>query len=98
MSRWAFWRQRPPAPTAGAGSNAAPVRRWWQLNENDPLLDIIPTVLAWLLPSGAVVVGALGQFMLALVLLAIAFGVWLRLWRGRQKRRAMARAMGRTPR
>lgn len=92
MSRWAFWRKRPPAPTAGAASNAAPARRWWRLNENDPLLDIIPTVLAWLLPSGAVVVGALGQFMLALVLLTVAFGVWLRLWRSRKKRRAMGRA------
>jgi hypothetical protein len=50
--------------------------------------DALQWLLAWLLPSGAVVVGALGQFMLALVLLAIAFGVWLRLWRSRQRRRA----------
>ncbi|KRD21913.1 hypothetical protein ASE52_17440 [Acidovorax sp. Root275] len=49
------------------------------------------TILSWFLPGGAVVVGALGQFMLALVLLAIAFGVWLRLWRSRKKRRAVGR-------
>ena len=49
------------------------------------------TMLSWFLPGGAVVVGALGQFMLALVLLAIACGVWLRLWRGRKKRRAARR-------
>ena len=55
-------------------------------------LDALQVVLAWLLPSGAVVVGALGQFMLALVLLTVAFGVWLRLWRSRKKRRAMGRA------
>ncbi|CAN7154682.1 hypothetical protein LJR074_000092 [Acidovorax sp. LjRoot74] len=55
-------------------------------------LDALHIVLAWLLPSGAVVVGALGQFMLALVLLTVAFGVWLRLWRSRKKRRAMGRA------
>ncbi|MFN7152280.1 MAG: hypothetical protein ACK4OE_01215 [Acidovorax sp.] len=48
-------------------------------------------MLSWFLPGGAVVVGALGQFMLALVLLAIACGVWLRLWRGRKKRRAARR-------
>ncbi|WP_233195083.1 hypothetical protein [Acidovorax sp. 62] len=48
--------------------------------------------MAWLLPSSAVVVAALGQFMLALVLLAVAWGVWLRLWRSRKKRQAMARA------
>ncbi|WP_462386565.1 hypothetical protein [Acidovorax sp. Q11] len=56
-------------------------------------------MLSWFLPGGAVVVGALGQFMLALVLLMVAFGVWLRLWRSRKKRRAMGRAAGgRTPR
>ena len=49
-------------------------------------------VLAWLLPSSAVVVGALGQFMLALVLLAIGFGVWLRLWRSRKRRRVASRS------
>ncbi|MCO4095301.1 MAG: hypothetical protein HEQ37_18840 [Acidovorax sp.] len=95
MSRWAFWRQRPPA--AGAAQSPSPAMAPRPVALYLPL-DALQVVLAWLLPSGAVVVGALGQFMLALVLLAIAFGVWLRLWRGRQKRRAMARAMGRTPR
>jgi len=52
----------------------------------------LQVVLAWLLPSSAVVVGALGQFMLALVLLAVAFGVWLRLWRSRKRRRVASRS------
>ncbi|HTH10521.1 MAG TPA: hypothetical protein VMA55_13215 [Acidovorax sp.] len=87
MSRWAFWHQRPPETAAAAAPDAvsAPARRpagfYW-------VGDALQLLLAWLLPSGAVVVGALGQFMLALVLLAIAFGVWLRLWRSRQRRRA----------
>lgn len=86
MSHWAFWHKRPPLTAAAAPSEAAPApaRRsagfFW-------LGDALQVLLAWLLPSGAVVVGALGQFMLALVLLAIAFGVWLRLWRSRQRRR-----------
>ena len=94
MSRWAFWRKRPPVMADGA---VPPPRRvtadfYW-------LGDALQLVLAWLLPSGAVVVGALGQFMLALVLLTVAFGVWLRLWRSRKKRRAMGRAAsGRSPR
>ena len=54
--------------------------------------DALQVVLAWLLPSSAVVVGALGQFMLALVLLAIGFGVWLRLWRSRKRRRVASRS------
>lgn len=87
MSRWAFWHQRPPETAAAAAPDAvsAPPRRpagfYW-------VGDALQLLLAWLLPSGAVVVGAFGQFMLALVLLAIAFGVWLRLWRSRQRRRA----------
>ncbi|CAN7164342.1 MULTISPECIES: hypothetical protein [Acidovorax] len=62
-----------------------PVALYWPL-------DALQVVLAWLLPSGAVVVGALGQFMLALVLLAIGFGVWLRLWRSRKRRRVASRS------
>lgn len=87
MSRWAFWRKRPPVTAAAAPSNAAPpsARRFANVFW---LGDALQWLLAWLLPSGAVVVGALGQFMLALVLLAIAFGVGLRLWRSRQRRRA----------
>ena len=85
MSRWAFWRKRPPVT---AGDAVPPPRRvtadfYW-------LGDALQVVLAWLLPSSAVVVGALGQFMLALVLLAIGFGVWLRLWRSRKRRRVAA--------
>lgn len=89
MSRWAFWRKRPPA--VGAAQSQAPTAQRRPVNLYLPL-DALQIVLAWLLPSSAVVVGALGQFMLALVLLAVAFGVWLRLWRSRKKRRAMGRA------
>jgi hypothetical protein len=88
MSRWAFWRKRPPA--VGAAQNQAPTARRRPVDLYLPL-DALHIVLAWLLPSGAVVVGALGQFMLALVLLTVAFGVWLCLWRSRKKRRAMGR-------
>lgn len=89
MNRWAFWRKRPD--TAGAAQSQSPtmvqrpVALYWPL-------DALQVVLAWLLPSGAVVVGALGQFMLALVLLAVAFGVWLRLWRSRKRRRVASRS------
>lgn len=89
MSRWAFWRKRPD--TEGAAQSQLPtmarrpVALYWPL-------DALQVVLAWLLPSGAVVVGALGQFMLALVLLAIGFGVWLRLWRSRKRRRVASRS------
>jgi hypothetical protein len=89
MNRWAFWRKRPPATGAAQGQAPARARRpvaiYWPL-------DALQVVLAWLLPSGAVVVGALGQFMLALVLLAIGFGVWLRLWRSRKRRRVASRS------
>ena len=89
MSRWAFWRKRPD--TAGVAQSQLPtmarrpVALYWPL-------DALQVVLAWLLPSSAVVVGALGQFMLALVLLAIGFGVWLRLWRSRTRRRVASRS------
>jgi len=77
-----FWRKpasaEPPAAPSPKGLDPA----WIEA----PL-----TMLSWFLPGGAVVVGALGQFMLAVVLLAIACGVWLRLWRGRKKRRAARR-------
>ena len=57
MSRWVFWRKRPPVMADGA---VPPPRRvtadfYW-------LGDALQVVLAWLLPSSAVVVGALGQF------------------------------------
>mgnify|MGYP001571103421 CR=1 FL=1 len=89
MSRWARWRKRPPVADAvqvpAATSRRSPVQLYVPL-------EALQVVLAWLLPSGAVVVAALGQFMLALVLLAVAWGVWLRLWRSRKKRRAMVQA------
>ena len=89
MSRWAFWRKRPD--TAGVAQRQLPtlarrpVALYWPL-------DALQVELAWLLPRSAVVVGALGQFMLALVLLAIGFGVWLRLWRSRKRRRVASRS------
>lgn len=77
-----FWRR----PGSAEPPAAPPQKRL------DPVWIEAPlTMLSWFLPGGAVVVGALGQFMLALVLLAIACGVWLRLWRGRKKRRAARR-------
>lgn len=77
-----FWRK-----PASAEPPAAPSPK-----RLDPVWIEAPlTMLSWFLPGGAVVVGALGQFMLALVLLAIACGVWLRLWRGRKKRCAACR-------
>ena len=45
------------------------------------------TILSWFLPGSAVVVGVLGQIALAVVLILVALGVWLRLWRGRRQRR-----------
>jgi hypothetical protein len=82
MKLRAFWRK-----PVSAGSAAAPAPR-----KSDPAWIEAPLmVLSWFLPGGAVLVGALGQFMLALVLLAIASGVWLRLWRSRKRRRTASR-------
>ena len=89
MSRWALRRKRPPVADAVQAPAATSRRRPAQLYVP---LEALQVVLAWLLPGSAVVVAALGQFMLALVLLAVAWGVWLRLWRSRKKRQAMARA------
>jgi hypothetical protein len=89
MSRWALWRKRPPAADGAQPPADPPPRRPVQLYAP---VDALQVVLAWLLPSSAVVVAALGQFALALVLLAVAWGVWLRLWRSRKKRRAAQQA------
>lgn len=80
----AFWRK-----PASAQPSAAPPRR----TRDAMWIEAPLTVLSWFLPGSAVVVGALGQFVLALVLLAIACGVWLRLWRGRKMGRPAARRM-----
>jgi len=90
MSRWTMWRKRPSSSSTPRTTAASTARGLRDTNLYGAA-DVVPTVLAWLLPSGAVVVGALGQFMLALVLLTLASGVWLRLWRGRKKRRAVNR-------
>ncbi|MBU1351847.1 MAG: hypothetical protein KKB95_08135 [Gammaproteobacteria bacterium] len=85
MKRGTFWRQPVSAEPPAAPAPPSPKRF-------DPVWIEAPlTMLSWFLPGGAVVVGALGQFMLALVLLAIACGVWLRLWRGRKMHRAARR-------
>lgn len=89
MSRWALWRKRPPAAHPMQAQAATSPRRPASLYVP---LEALQVVLAWLLPSSAVVVAALGQFMLALVLLAVAWGVWLRLWRSRKKRQATVQA------
>ena len=54
----------------------------------DPVWVEMPlTILSWFLPGSAVVVGVLGQIALAAVLMLVALGLWLRLWRGRRQRR-----------
>lgn len=86
LLRWTFWR-RAAAPPAAAAAAKPPKRRappFW-------LGDALQAVLAWLLPSSAVVVAALGQFVLAIVLCLMAFGIWLRLWRGRVRERGAGR-------
>jgi len=83
MKLRAFWRKPASAETPAALTP----------KKLDPVWIEAPlTMLSWFLPGGAVVVGALGQFMLALVLLAIGFGVWLRLWRSRKRRRVASRS------
>jgi hypothetical protein len=79
FNRWPFGRRDAAAPLAPAAAAPTATRRsppYW-------LGDALQAVLAWLLPSSAVVVAALGQFALAAVLCAVACGIWLRLWRGR---------------
>lgn len=86
MNHWAFWRKRPPAPAAGAQQKGVPPT---SRHIVDPVAlgEVVQAVLAWLLPSSAVIVGAMGQFALSIVLLAFALGVWLRLWRSRKRQR-----------
>ncbi len=82
MKTWAFWRA--PAPTQQPSSSKTPDAPPAQ--KRDPAWIEVPlTLLSWFLPGSAVVVAAIGQFVLALVLLAVAVGVWLRLWRGRKR-------------
>lgn len=90
MSRWTFWRKRPLAPSVDGLPGTVSAPRAQRKIDGDWLAEAIPTVLAWLLPSGAVVVSAFGQFLLAALLLTLALGVWLRLWRGRQLRQKAA--------
>ena len=76
--KWAFWRKS----TATASADAPALRRL------DPVwVEMSLTILSWFLPGSAVVVGVLGQIALAVVLILVALGVWLRLWRGRRQRR-----------
>ena len=76
--KWTFWRKS----TATASADASAPRRL------DPVWVEMPlTILSWFLPGSAVVVGVLGQIALAAVLMLVALGVWLRLWRGRRQRR-----------
>lgn len=78
--RWTFWPRgggsTPPKRKAPAG--------YW-------LGDALQVVLAWVLPSSAAVVAALGQIALAAVLCVVALGIWLRLWRGRVRERRAGR-------
>lgn len=78
-SRWRGQRKARPLHAAAIPSSRQPKRAvdgvW--------LGEALQAVLAWLLPGSAAGVAMLGQAALALVLLALAAGVWLRLWRGR---------------
>ncbi|CAN7429781.1 hypothetical protein [Acidovorax sp. LjRoot117] len=88
--RWPFFFGRRGAAQPAATAPATPRRRaapFW-------LGDALQAVLAWLLPSSAVVVAALGQFVLAAVLCVVACGIWLRLWRGRVRGRGAGRPKG----
>lgn len=77
--KFAFWRKSTATAVADVPTPAP--RRLDSAWVEMPL-----TILSWFLPSSAVVVGALGQIALAIVLLLVALGVWLRLWRGRLRR------------
>jgi len=76
--KFAFWRKSTAAAVADAPAPRKLDSAWVEM----PL-----TILSWFLPGSAVVVGALGQIALAMVLLIVALGVWLRLWRGRRRQR-----------
>ena len=52
-----------------------------------PLVEGAQAVMAVAVGGSAAVVAALGQFALALVLLVVALGIVLRLWRTRRRRR-----------
>jgi hypothetical protein len=77
--KFAFWRK---TTTAAVVDTPAPAPR----RLDSAWIEMPLTILSWFLPSSAVVVGALGQIALAIVLLLVALGVWLRLWRGRLRR------------
>jgi hypothetical protein len=55
------------------------------------LIALAEGVLAWGFVSGAALSAALGKLLLAGVLLAVAAGVFLRLWRGRVRAQAARR-------
>ena len=86
---WPAWRRKAQAATPPVAAPAQPPRRPMQAVW---VADALQAVLAWLLPSSAVVVAALGQFALAIVLCVVAFGIWLRLWRCRVRARRAGRA------
>lgn len=82
------WRRNAAAAPAPAASPAARKPRTVALYLP---AELLPMLLVWLLPSGAVLMAALGQLALAAVMLVIAFGIGLRLWRLRARRRAAGR-------
>ena len=85
LRRWIFWRRgEPTAPAIAAPSPRKSAHLYGAV-------EAVQAGLAWLLPGSAVVVAALGQFALAVVLCVVAFGIWLRLWRGRVRERRAGR-------
>ncbi len=85
LRRWTFWRRGGPAlPSIAAAASPKPANLYG-------LVEAVQAGLLWLLPGSAAVVAALGQFALAVVLCVVAFGIWLRLWRGRVRERRAGR-------
>lgn len=57
--------------------------KWPRAHWFDAILNLIEAAIRLGLVSGAALAALLGQFMLALLLAILAFGLFLRLWRGR---------------
>ncbi len=92
MRRWTLWRKRPSAddlagtaapsttPSTANSRHTASAAHLWGF------VEALPALLAWVMPSGAVVMAFVGQLLLALLLITLSAGLWLRLWRGRRRR------------
>lgn len=88
MRRWTLWRKRRSADDlAGtAAPSTANSRHTASAAHLGGVVEALPALLAWVMPSGAVVMAFVGQLLLALLLITLSAGLWLRLWRGRLRR------------